>query len=40
LTAPVPTLLSRFVRTSATARGVQCPMPPVPDTSPLEERHP
>ena len=36
----VPALLSRFVRSSSVVRGVQCPIPPVPDNSPLQELHP
>ena len=41
-TSPVTALLSRLVRSSSGVRGVQCPMPLVPDKSPLEveELHP
>lgn len=38
--AAVPSLLSWLVRSSATARSVQCPMSPVPDALLLEELHP
>ena len=33
-TGPVMALLSRLVRSSSAARGVQCPIPPLQDTSP------
>ena len=36
----VPALLSRLVRSSTAAHGVQCPMPPIPNQSPVEELHP
>jgi hypothetical protein len=39
-TASVPALLSRFVRSSTIARGVQCPIPPIPNQSTEEELHP
>ena len=39
--ASVTALLSRLVRSSAIVRGVQCPIPPIPDRSLLiEEFHP
>lgn len=38
--ASVTALLNRLVRSSAVARDVQCPIPPVPDKSRLEEFHP
>jgi hypothetical protein len=39
-TGSVPPLLSRLVRSSGVARGVQCPIPPLPDESQLKELHP
>jgi hypothetical protein len=39
-TGAATALLNRLVRSSTTARGVQCPIPPVPDKSTLEEFHP
>jgi len=36
----VTALLSRLVRSSGVARGVQCPIPPLPDESQLKELHP
>jgi hypothetical protein len=39
-TASVPARLSRLVRSSTTARGVQCPIPPVSDNMPSQESHP
>ena len=36
----VTALLSRIVRSPSITQGKQCPIPPVPDTSPLEEFHP
>ena len=39
-TTSVSTLLSRLIRSSAVVRGVQCPLPPVPDKSTAQELHP
>jgi hypothetical protein len=39
-TASVTALLSRFVRSSTPARGVQCPIPPVPEHLTIQEVHP
>jgi hypothetical protein len=39
-TASVTALISRLVRSSADTAGVQCPIPPVPDESPLQELPP
>mgnify|MGYP001603042428 CR=1 FL=1 len=39
-TGTVTALLSRLVRSSAAARGVQCPIPPVPDHLTIQELHP
>jgi len=39
-TASVTALLSRLIRPSTAAHGVQCPIPPLPDVSQLEELHP
>ncbi|MDF0644447.1 MAG: hypothetical protein P0111_10475 [Nitrospira sp.] len=32
--------LRRLVDTSANVRGVQCPIPPIPNSSPIQEPHP
>lgn len=39
-TGSVTALLSKFVRSSNTARGVQCPIPPVSDQSTTQETRP
>ena len=39
-TTSVTALLSRLVRPSTIAKGVYCPIPPVSDQAPAQERHP
>jgi muramidase (phage lysozyme) len=39
-TGSVTALLRKIVHTSSTPRGVQCPIPPVPDHSTTQEPHP
>jgi hypothetical protein len=39
-TASVTPLLSRLVRSSNTARGVQCQIPPLPNQSTTQKLHP
>lgn len=36
----VTALLGRIIRSSGTIRGVQCPIPPVPEPMPSQETHP
>ena len=39
-TASVTALVNRLVRSSNVVRGVQCPIPPIPDLSTEHEPHP